>query len=227
MPLTRAQALGSAPVPPENPSSNPSIQTPSATVPDPGDEPGETRGDLAATIVLLAKTLATLRAKSAPMAHPPKLREPNTFDGSNANKLHTFIFQCGLHFQDRANVFSNDLTKVTYALSFLTGSALGWFEPALLEGLAPPWISDWDLFYHELETNFGLFNLVGEAKANIEILTMPEPARASTYFMEFNQLTSCIQWDDHVLMHQAYKGLSQHVKNEMVHHDKPLTLLDL
>ena len=159
------------------------------------------------------------------MAHPTKLREPDTFNGSDANKLHTFIFQCSLHFQDWANIFSNDLAKVTYALSFLTGSALGWFEPAPFEGLSPPWISDWDLFHHELETNFGPFNPVGEAEANIEILTMPEASRASTYFMEFNWLASQIQWDDHALMHQAYKGLARHVKNKMVHHDKPITLL--
>jgi len=227
MPLTRAQALGSAPAPPGNPSSSPSIQTPSVVVPDPGDEPGETGGDLAAAIALLAKTLAAPRAEAAPTAHPTKLQEPDTFDGSNANKLRTFIFQCSLHFKDRANIFSNDLAKVTYALSFLTGSALGWFEPALFEGLTPPWISDWDMFRHKLETNFGPFDPVGEAEADIEILAMPEASRASTYFVEFNRLTSRLQWDDHALMHQAYKGLARRIKNEMVHHDKPLTLLGL
>jgi len=206
MPLTRAQALGSAPAPPGNPSSSPSIQTPSVVVPDPSDEPGETGGDLAAAIALLAKTLAAPRAEAAPTAHPTKLREPDTFDGSDANKLCTFIFQCSLHFKDRANIFSNDLAKVTYALSFLTGSALGWFEPALFEGLTPPWISDWDMFRHKLEMNFGPFDPVGEAEADIEILTMPEASRASTYFVEFNRLTSRLQWDDHALMHQAYKG---------------------
>jgi len=192
--------------------------------PNTGDEPSETGGNLAATITLLAKTLAALRTESAPMAHPTKLQEPDTLDGSDANKLCTFIFQCRLHFQDQANVFSNDLAKVTYALSFLTGSALGWFEPALFKGLTPPWISDWNLFHHELETNFGPFDLVGEAE---EILTMPKASQASTYFVEFNRLASHIQWDDHALICQAYKGLAQRIKIEMVHHDKPLTLLDL
>jgi len=172
---------------------------------------------LAAAIVLPARTLAAPRTESTPTAQPIKLREPNTFDGLDANKLCTFIFQCGLHFQDWANVFSHDLAKVTYVLSFLTASVLGWFEPALFKGLAPPWISDWNLFQQELETNFSPFDPIGEAEADIEILTMPKASRALTYFVEFNWLASHIQWDDHVLLHQAYKGLAQHIKNKMVH----------
>ena len=45
------------------------------------------------------------------------------------------------------------------------------------------------------------------------------------YFVEFNCLVSHIQWDNHTLR-QAYKGLAHHIKNEMVHHDQPVTLLD-
>ena len=48
-----------------------------------------------------------------------------------------------------------------------------------------------------------------------------------TYFIESNHLASCIQWGDHALLRQAYKGLARHIKNEMVHHDRPATLLDL
>ena len=47
------------------------------------------------------------------------------------------------------------------------------------------------------------------------------------YFVEFNHLASHIQWDDHALLWKAYKGLAHHIKNEMVHHDRPVMLLDL
>src|SRR5882724_837587 len=36
-----------------------------------------------------------------PNKSKPKLREPDTFDGSNPRKLHTFILQCKLNFRDR------------------------------------------------------------------------------------------------------------------------------
>ena len=47
------------------------------------------------------------------------------------------------------------------------------------------------------------------------------------YFMEFNQLALGIQWGEHVLYRQAYNGLACHIKNEMVHHPKPVSLLEL
>ena len=184
-------------------------------------------GDLAAAIALLAQTLAAQNAhlqatQSTPavlVTSPTRLREPDTFDGSDANKLRVFILQCSLHFQDRTNAFSSGKAKVTFALSFLTGPALGWFKPMLF-GLAPPaWVDNWDIFHMELESNFSLFDLVREAEAEIETLVMAEGSRSVIYFMEFNRLASHIQWDDHALLWQAYKGLACHIKNEMVHHD--------
>ena len=98
----------------------------------------------------------------------------------------------------------------------------------MLFGLVPPaWASNWDLFCMELEANFGPFDPVREAKAEIETLVMAEGSCSAIYFVEFNHLASRIQWDDHALFQQAYKGLACHIKNEMVHHDRLVTLLDL
>ena len=80
----------------------------------------------------------------------------------------------------------------------------------------PTWVNNWDRFHMELETNFSPFNPVREAKAEIEMLVMVEGSCSMIYFMEFNRLASCIQWDDHALLQQAYKGLAHHIKNEMV-----------
>ena len=83
------------------------------------------------------------------------------------------------------------------------------------------------MFHAKLESNFGPFNLVGDAEAEIENLVMTEGSRSVTYFVEFNHLASRIQWDDHALLRQAYKGLAHRIKNEMVHHNQPVTLRDL
>ena len=193
-------------------------------------------GDLAAAIALLAQTLATQNIHPPPTLHAPtvpvtsltRLREPDTFDGLDANKLRVFILQCSLHFQDHANAFSTGRAKVAYALSYLTGPALGWFKPGLFALSPPAWVHHWDLFCTELESNFSPFNLVREAEAEIETLVMAKGSRSATYFVEFNHLVSCIQWGDHALLRQAYKGLACRMKKkEMVHHDRPVTLQDL
>ena len=192
-------------------------------------------GDLAAAIAMLAQTLATQNVCPQPALNTPamlvasltRLQEPDTFDGLDVNKLPVFILQCSLHFQDHANAFSSSRAKVAYTLSFLMGPARGWFEPGLFDPSPPPGVHNWDLFCTKLESNFGPFDPIRKAKAEIKTLVMAKGSHSATYFMEFNHLASRIQWGDHALLRQAYKGLACCIKNEMVHHNQPVTLLDL
>ena len=96
---------------------NPSATTNTTTAPDPN-----MGGNLAAAIALLAQTLAAQNAHpqatqstpAVPVTSPTRLREPDTFSGSDANRLQVCILQCSLHFQDCANAFSSSKAKVTY-----------------------------------------------------------------------------------------------------------------
>ena len=82
----------------DSPSS--ATNTVSAPDPDAGGNPNvggnpDMGGDLAAAIALLAQTLATQNvhlppaphAPTVPVTSPTRLREPDTFDGSDTNKL--------------------------------------------------------------------------------------------------------------------------------------------
>ena len=66
-----------------------------------------------------------------------KVCKPDTFNGSDPRKLHTFLVLCELNFQNRPKAFAMDRTKVTYAQSYLRGMALEWFEPDLLNASNP------------------------------------------------------------------------------------------
>src|SRR6266481_8876881 len=102
------------------------------------------------------------------------------------------------------------------------------FEPYLHDtDNPPPWVSSYDLFCEELESNFGSFDLEGEAEAELEVLRMPKNDRATKYFVEFNRLSSRIKWGEATLCWQAYNGLARHIKNEMVHHPKLTSLAEL
>ena len=60
--------------------------------------------------------------------------EPDQFDGSDPNKLQCFFTQLELVFKACPQTFDSDEKKVTYAISFLKGTTLQWFEPYLLKG---------------------------------------------------------------------------------------------
>src|SRR6266481_1070424 len=103
-----------------------------------------------------------------------KLRDPDLFDGSDTWKLRTFILQCKLNFRDCSDLFQDDTMKVNDMLSYLKGTALDCFEPALLETPEPTWLSDLALFLEELEANFSSYDPVSEAEAELEGLCMQE-----------------------------------------------------
>ena len=91
----------------------------------------------------------------------------------------------------------------------------------------PAWASDFNLFVVEFEANFGTYDLVGEAEAELEELQMQENHQAMKYFIKFTQLAAWVQWGQAALLQQAYNGLVKQIKNGLVHHNKPTTLSDL
>jgi len=167
------------------------------------------------------------RSWKANNSSKPKLREPDPFDGSNPCKLRTFNLQCKLNFRDRKDMFEDDTEKVNYVLSYLKGTALDCFESAILDPIEPQWLSDFDLFVEELEANFGTYNPVGEAEAELEGHRMHDSHQATKYFIKFQQLAGMHSVGDAALCRQAYNGLAKCIKDDMVHHEKLNTLVGL
>ncbi|KAG6326342.1 hypothetical protein ID866_12747, partial [Astraeus odoratus] len=107
---------------------------------------------------LLALTNAITRLSNAARCRPEdsgaartKVREPDTFDGTDPKKLYAW--------------------KVGFALSFLKGIALAWFEPNLLDaipGTDPTWAGDYSEFVIKLTTNFSPHNPVGDAEHQLD-----------------------------------------------------------
>ncbi|KAG6326794.1 hypothetical protein ID866_12295 [Astraeus odoratus] len=127
------------------------------------------------TITLLSHT-ARHRPKDSGAVHT-KVCEPDTFDSTDLKKLHEFLIQCELNFHDRPQAFHSDTWKVGFALSFLKGIALAWFEPNLLDtipGTEPAWANDYSEFVIELTTNFGPHNPVSNAEHQLNNLLMKD-----------------------------------------------------
>ncbi|KAG6327842.1 hypothetical protein ID866_11247 [Astraeus odoratus] len=75
--------------------------------------------------------------------------------------------------------FCLDSQKVSFALSFLKGINLAWFKPDLLNaipGPEPAWADDYSKFITELTTNFSPHDPVGNAKHQLNNLSMKDAA---------------------------------------------------
>jgi hypothetical protein len=173
---------------------------------------------------LLAQTITASREPSK-----TKVREPDVFDGTNPKKLRTFLVQCQLNFEDRPTAFTSGKSKVTFSLSYLTGTALAWFEPTLLGKVfpPPPWLNNYTLFTQQLERNFGPYDAEGEAENAIDNLVMKDSQRIAKYVVEFYRLAAEISWDDASLRRRFYKNLPARIKNEISRVGKPRTLNDM
>jgi hypothetical protein len=159
--------------------------------------------------------------------NPPKrakAKEPDTFDGSEPRKLNNFILLCNLYFRNNPS-YSDDETKVTFALSYLRGTALEFFEPSILDSdESPEWMDNWSAFIRALRTQFGPIDPTADAEDGIDNLKMQDNQRIVKYNVEFNRLAIQTGWDDSVLRHRYYSGLAERIKDTMGQQGKPSTL---
>ena len=74
-----------------------------------------------------------------------KAHIPDTFSGTESNKLNNFLFQCHLYFCANLAQFNMDIVKINFAMTYLTGVAQDWFEVGLNQedqGILQDWLSD-------------------------------------------------------------------------------------
>ncbi|KAG6326941.1 hypothetical protein ID866_12148, partial [Astraeus odoratus] len=134
-------------------------------------------------------SLAHASRKSGSLSSRTKVCEPNTFDGTDPKKLHTFLVQ-------------KDHAKVVFIQSYLKGMVLEWFKPDLLSSSnprsCPLWMDDWTEFIIKLQSTFGPHNPVANAENQLNHLQMKE------------------SYGDGTLHHQFYSGLPDHIKDKEI-----------
>lgn len=202
---------------PNNPDNDPA---------DPDDDPdanrlaAETTATLAEAIMLMTQEL---RRRETP-GRKAKAKEPDTFDGSDPKKLNNFILLCNLFFRN-SPAYSDDKHKVTFALSYLRGTALEYFEPSILDSdEVPDWMDNWSAFIRTLRVQFGPIDPTADAEDGIDNLKMHDNQHIVKYNVEFNRLAIRTGWDDGVLRHRYYSGLAERIKDIMGQQGKPTTL---
>ncbi|KAF9226069.1 hypothetical protein BS17DRAFT_814963 [Gyrodon lividus] len=140
--------------------------------------------------------VASPKKKTQALAFRPGQAQPSldTFNSTDTHKLHAFIVQCKLNFQDHPCAVQTDHTKVTFAQSCLKGMAVEWFEPDLLHmadlDLSPLYMNDYHKLPLKLQTKFGSHDLVTDAEDQLDNLSMKDSHCINKYVVELNCITS-------------------------------------
>ncbi|KAF5343695.1 hypothetical protein D9756_011639 [Leucocoprinus leucothites] len=157
---------------------------------------------------------------------------PDTFSRTDPDKLNTFLIQCCLYFCANPTQLQEDSQKVNFAMTYLTGVALDWFEIALTQeeqGVFHDWIMYWDAFTHKLHMHFGVANLKSDAAELLDNLQMKLGNKIATYNIDFMKYAAQLSWGDEVLCHHYYKGLPNHIQDLISTHKqgKPDTFQEM
>ena len=182
--------------------------------------------NLAEAITLMTQELKR-REPAAPSNSGANVKKPDTFDGTDPKKLSNFLLLCNLFFRNNS-AYSDDEAKVTFALSYLRGLALDYFEPALSNSDSDPdWLEDWSAFTQVLRTQFGPIDPTADAEDGLDNLKMRDNQRIIKYNVDFNRFAIQTGWDDSVLRHRYYSGLAERIKDVIGQVGKPSTLTEL
>lgn len=182
-------------------------------------------------MALLAQTLQHPTRQTTPAPRErDNVRDPDQYDGLEPTKLHLFFTQLELVFIAQPLTFDSDEKKVTYAIFYLKGTPLQWFELYLLEGKTnspPVFLSNYEEFQQELRVNFGPYNATGQAGHDLKNLHVAKNHWIAKYITNFNCLATQVRWGAAALRYQFYKGLPACLKDRISKVGKPLTLHEL
>ncbi|KIJ42210.1 hypothetical protein M422DRAFT_254612 [Sphaerobolus stellatus SS14] len=113
-----------------------------------------------------------------------KLRDPDTYDGSNPEKLQNFLFLCSLVLKSKAKTYKSNMSKIYFALSFLWGAALEYFELAIMADY--PNMDDQPVYFPEEDEETAL-----------EELKMEKHHQATRFFISFAKYKAKAAYNDH------------------------------
>jgi len=193
--------------------------------PDPID-PSDPEMDLAQALQLLAKKIGRMPSQKPKTLIKPRV--PDTFDGSDPNKLEVFLFQCQMYLAVRSDDFPDDESKVTFVLSYLKGSPQDWFQLELNHAMTswqlPDWFTTYWTFIDELQRLFGPRDPITNAMNSLESLKLKDSGKDTKYTIDFNCYARKTGWNEQALARQFYKNLLDQLKDEITCIGKPTAL---
>ena len=107
----------------------------------------------------------------------------------------TFVFQCQIYFHACEGEFVDDADKVFFAIFYLQGIALDYFEPFINK--PDPYhnldfLEDWSAFMQKLSNIFGSYLSKDDDEDTIVAIPFPNDGKAIDYFIHFTKYQNYI-----------------------------------
>ena len=130
----------------------------------------------------------TRQVNSQPKKRTKGVKEPDPFSGGNPDKLRAFIFQCQIYFRACKGEFTEDTEKIFFAISYLRGVALDYFEPFINEDNDPQaydFLEEWLAFVQKLSNLFGSYSPEDDDEDAIVAIPFLNDGKTVNYFIQF------------------------------------------
>lgn len=155
----------------------------------------------------------------------PKVPLPEKFEGDR-KQFRGFINQLDLVFMINADRYQHDYIKIGVIGTLLKGSALAWFSHYLEnQEQYKELLNDYSKFKLLLQATFGEKDRALAAAGKLRKLRQGNRS-AINYTSEFRELANDLKWNDDALKDQYRFGLSDEVKDMLVHYETPEKLDD-
>ena len=154
------------------------------------------------------------------------MNSPEEFDGHSPRKLKSFLVSCNHAFRADPDTFHPHDKHVSYVLSYLCGSAQCHFDTQLKDEedadfVLPDWLHDWTHFVKELHDIFGDPNVEATAEVDLDGLRMRTNQKFADFLVEFNTLSSQVNWGDRALCHRLKHALPDRIKDSLALVEEP------
>ena len=169
--------------------------------------------DLQAILLALARWL-----DSQPRRRNKGVKEPDLFSRGSSDELRAFIFQCQIYFRACKGEFLKYTERIFFAISYLRGVTLDYFEPFINEAEAYQsfdFLEDWSAFVQKLSNLFGSYSPEDDDEDAIVAIPFPNDGKAINYFIQFAKFQNRIRWDNRALRKVVKDVILDHVCDKL------------
>jgi len=166
----------------------------------------------------------TQNAQHISTAPALKLHKPDNFDGTRA-KFSKFMTKLALVFSSDPARYTSDAAKISYAASYLSGSAEDWFEPHLNKATGTISFTTYEAFVRALKNAYDDPDACTTAERKLRSLKQ-EDKDCSAYHAEFCTYATILNYNDRTKISFFSDGVNQGLKVALSYQASPLETFD-